>query len=62
MTASVQPEIFLFTGELFTHLRKAEGRKFTEKRARFYAAELVLGLEYMHNNGIIYRYFVAEAI
>jgi len=42
-------------GELFTHLRKAEGRRFSEKRARFYAAELILGLEYMHGNGIIYR-------
>ena len=40
-------------GELFTHLRKAF--KFNEDRAKFYAAELVLAIEYLHGKGIIYR-------
>jgi len=40
-------------GELFFHLGKA-GR-FTENRARFYASEIVLALEYLHGKSIIYR-------
>lgn len=38
---------------MFFHLRKAG--KFTEDRARFYAAEIVLALECLHKNGIVYR-------
>jgi serine/threonine protein kinase len=41
-------------GELFWHLQK-EGR-FTEERARFYIAELVLALEHLHKYDIVYRY------
>lgn len=44
---------FLNGGELFYHLRK-EGR-FSEARTCFYAAEMVLALECLHKNGIIYR-------
>lgn len=44
---------FLNGGELFYHLRK-EG-KFSEERTRFYAAEIVLALECLHKNGVIYR-------
>jgi hypothetical protein len=40
-------------GELFFHLGKV-GR-FTEDRAKFYAAEITLALEYIHAKGIIYR-------
>lgn len=40
-------------GELFFHLRKEI--KFTEDRARYYAAEIILALECLHGNGIIYR-------
>eukprot|EP00455_Lapot_gusevi_P020628 TRINITY_DN21838_c0_g2_i1.p1 TRINITY_DN21838_c0_g2~~TRINITY_DN21838_c0_g2_i1.p1 ORF type:complete len:418 (+),score=72.88 TRINITY_DN21838_c0_g2_i1:49-1302(+) len=40
-------------GELFFHLGKAG--KFSEKLAKFYAAEIVLALEYLHNLGIVYR-------
>ena len=31
-------------------------RKFDEDRARFYAAEIVLALLFLHNRGIVYRY------
>ena len=41
-------------GELFFHLRK--DMKFSERRACFYAAELVIALNHLHINGIIYRY------
>lgn len=40
-------------GELFFHLQK--DKTFTEERARFYCAEIVLGLEYLHNSGVLYR-------
>lgn len=44
---------FLNGGELFYHLRKET--RFTEERSVFYAAEMLLALECLHNNGIIYR-------
>ncbi len=40
-------------GELFYHL-KQEGR-FTEERTKFYAAEIILAIECLHQNNIIYR-------
>ena len=40
-------------GDLFTHLRK-EGN-FKPKRSKFYAAQILLAIEYMHMMGIIYR-------
>lgn len=40
-------------GELFFHLGKL-GR-FPEERARFYAAQIILALEYVHLKGVIYR-------
>ena len=44
---------FLNGGELFFHLRKET--KFAEQRTRFYAAQIILALECLHGNGIIYR-------
>ena len=44
---------FLNGGELFTHLRKET--KFSERRACFYAAQLVSALSCLHKAGIIYR-------
>lgn len=40
-------------GELFFHLSKVG--KFSESRASFYAAEIVLALEYIHQLDIVYR-------
>ena len=40
-------------GELFFHLGKA-GR-FTESRAKFYAAQIILALEHLHSHSVIYR-------
>lgn len=41
-------------GELFTHL--AEERMFSEEKASFYMAEMVLALEHLHTNlGVVYR-------
>jgi len=44
---------FVNGGELFHHL--VIEKRFTEERAKFYAAEIVSGIEYLHNEGIIYR-------
>jgi len=47
-------------GELLYHLQKEH--KFSPDRVRFYCAEIVLGLEYLHNSGVIYRDLSAENI
>ena len=44
---------FLNGGELFYHLRREQ--KFSEERARFYTAEILLALEHLHKNNVIYR-------
>jgi len=44
---------FLNGGELFTYLRKEQ--KFTERRAKIYAAEIVDAIGCLHSSGIIYR-------
>jgi serine/threonine protein kinase len=57
---SFQDEKYLFMlleyvigGEMFSHLRRA-GR-FSNEVTRFYAAEIVLALEYLHSLNIVYR-------
>ncbi|ULT89707.1 hypothetical protein L5515_008097 [Caenorhabditis briggsae] len=40
-------------GELFTHLRKCG--TFPESRARFYGAEIVMAIGYLHLNNVVYR-------
>ena len=44
---------FMQGGELFFHLRRS-GR-FAEDRARFYTAEILLAMDFIHKQGIIYR-------
>jgi len=51
---------FIAGGQLFFHLRK-EGL-FSEESVRFYAAELVLALEYLHSHNIIHRDLKPENI
>ncbi|KAI7893124.1 kinase-like domain-containing protein [Mucor mucedo] len=47
-------------GELFSILRKQ--KKFSEQAAKFYAAEVILALSYLHENGIVYRDLKPENI
>eukprot|EP01122_Echinamoeba_exundans_P013060 TRINITY_DN5635_c0_g1_i1.p1 TRINITY_DN5635_c0_g1~~TRINITY_DN5635_c0_g1_i1.p1 ORF type:complete len:931 (+),score=210.61 TRINITY_DN5635_c0_g1_i1:146-2938(+) len=47
-------------GELFYHLRRA-GR-FPEDKARFYIAEVILALDYLHRHNVIYRDLKPENI
>ncbi len=43
---------FFNGGELYHYLSRG---RFTEERARFYAAEIAMGIAHLHENGIIYR-------
>ena len=51
---------FVNGGELFLHLQQ-EGR-FSEERARFYAAELFCALEHLHEFHVVYRDLKTENI
>eukprot|EP01094_Clydonella_sp_ATCC50884_P007025 TRINITY_DN1620_c0_g1_i4.p1 TRINITY_DN1620_c0_g1~~TRINITY_DN1620_c0_g1_i4.p1 ORF type:complete len:710 (+),score=219.36 TRINITY_DN1620_c0_g1_i4:56-2131(+) len=44
---------YLSGGELFYHLSNLD--RFSEDRARFYAAEIVSALGYLHKNDVLYR-------
>lgn len=39
-------------GDLMLQIQREQ---FTQSRAKFYAAEVLLALEYFHQNGIVYR-------
>ncbi|KAI9300204.1 kinase-like domain-containing protein [Cunninghamella echinulata] len=43
---------YISGGDLMMHIQHEQ---FSEKRARFYACEVLLALEYLHKHGIIYR-------
>lgn len=40
-------------GELLKHL--VEAKRFSEERAKFYTAQIIIALGYLHNSKVIYR-------
>ncbi|KAG8690203.1 AGC protein kinase Gad8 [Ceratobasidium sp. 423] len=51
---------FINGGELFHHLQREQ--RFNEERSRFYAAELLLALEHLHDFNVVYRDLKPENI
>jgi len=51
---------FLQGGELFYHLRKE--KRFSEPKMRFYVCQIILAIEHLHKNNIIYRDLKPENI
>ena len=51
---------FIQGGELFKHL--SEMKRFSEDKAKFYAAQIALALGYLHDSKIIYRDLQPENI
>ncbi len=45
---------FMQGGDMFYHLHSNK-KKFPEAKAKFYIIELILGLEFLHKNNVIYR-------
>ncbi|RLV91811.1 Protein kinase C-like 1 [Spathaspora sp. JA1] len=43
---------YISGGDLMWHIQKS---RFPAKRAKYYACEVLLGLKYFHDNGIVYR-------
>ena len=46
---------FMHGGELNYHIYKEKNNYFSEEKTKFYAAEINLGLDYLHKNNCIYR-------
>ncbi len=53
---------FYSGGELYQHLKRAQGGRFPESRAKFYCAQVILALEYLHKHNIVYRDMKPENI
>jgi len=51
---------FLQGGDLFFHLKNET--KFTEERTKFYSCQIILAIEYLHRNKVIYRDLKPENI
>ena len=52
---------FMQGGDMFYHLHSNK-KKFPESTAKFYIIELILGLEFLHKNNVIYRDLKPENI
>lgn len=43
-------------GDLFHHMSKGASSRISPPRAKFYTAELILGIHHLHKHDILYRY------
>ena len=53
---------FVNGGELFYQLHMYNRNGFEQNRAKFYAAQIVLALDHMHKEGVVYRDLKPENI
>ena len=53
---------FLQGGDLFFHLHEKKKNAFSEEKAKFYIIELVVALDFLHKNNMIYRDLKPENI
>ena len=53
---------FMQGGDMFYHLHSNKKRLFPESIAKFYIIEIILGLEFLHKNNVIYRDLKPENI
>ena len=56
---------FCAGGDLYFHLTKYKNSRFkhfTDEMTQFYAAQLILAIEHLHNQGIVYRDLKLENI
>jgi len=53
---------FCAGGELFFRLNHVPNGRMSESQARFYFSEILLALEYLHSNNILYRDLKPENI
>ena len=51
---------FIQGGDLFFHMHSC--KKFSNEKAKFYTVEIILAIEYLHNNNMIYRDLKPENI
>ena len=53
---------FMQGGDMYFHLHEGTSIRFTEESIRFYVIELVLALEFLHKNNMVYRDLKPENI
>ena len=53
---------FLQGGDLFFHLHEKKNTVFPEEKAKFYVMELVIALDFLHKNNMVYRDLKPENI
>ncbi|KAJ3339424.1 Serine/threonine kinase [Gonapodya sp. JEL0774] len=46
---------FIAGGDMMWHVQHAPNGRFSEERAKFYAVEILLALEYFHKSSVLYR-------
>ena len=53
---------FIQGGDLFFHMNPGSKKKFSSSKTKFYVVEIILAIEFLHNNNMIYRDLKPENI